>query len=187
MGLSLTLAVHPIVIGGLIVLGIAASVLLILTILVQRPQGGGLAAAFGGAGAGSGQTAFGAKTGDALTIMTIVMFVLWLLISIALVHVTKAPSPGARGAEQTNGQPAEAPPASETTPEATPSEQPAAENGQSPTGTTETGGAGTPPESGTAPSPAPVTPPVEPASEPTSEPKPEPEPPSGGESGGGGR
>lgn len=90
MGLTLTLGIHPVVVGGLIVLGIVASVLLILTILIQRPQGGGLAAAFGGAGAGSGQTAFGAKTGDALTIMTIVVFVLWLLISIGLVRVTKA-------------------------------------------------------------------------------------------------
>lgn len=181
MGLSLTLAVHPIVIGGLIVLGIAASVLLILTILVQRPQGGGLAAAFGGAGAGSGQTAFGAKTGDALTIMTIVMFVLWLFISIALVHVTKAPSPGARGAEQTNGQPAEAPPAGETAPEATPGDEPAADGGQPQTGTTETGEAGTTPDSGSAPAPASGTPPVTPPAEP------EPEPASGGESGGGGR
>lgn len=61
-----------------------ASVLLILVVLIQRPQGGGLSGAFG-AGAGSGQTAFGAKTGDALTWATVAMFVIWLLIAVTLV------------------------------------------------------------------------------------------------------
>jgi protein translocase SecG subunit len=51
----------------LMVLFIGVSVLMVLAILIQRPQGGGLAAAFGGSSAGSGQTALGTKTGDALT------------------------------------------------------------------------------------------------------------------------
>lgn len=102
MSPMLTLAANQWVVGGLVVLGIVASLLMILTILIQRPQGGGLAAAFGGAGAGSGQTAFGAKTGDALTIMTIVVFIFWLLVSIGLVFATKRPDPNAAGGAATN-------------------------------------------------------------------------------------
>lgn len=106
MSPTLTLAASQWIIGGLVVLGIVASVLMILTILIQRPQGGGLAAAFGGAGAGSGQTAFGAKTGDALTIMTIVVFIFWLLVSMGLVYATKQPT-GAKAAAATQSAPAE--------------------------------------------------------------------------------
>ena len=58
-------------------------VVLILIVLIQRPQGGGLSGAFG-SGAGSGQTAFGAKTGDALTFATIGIFILFLLAAIGL-------------------------------------------------------------------------------------------------------
>jgi len=80
-----TLAVNwqSIGLGLLVVLFLAVSVVLILTVLIQKPQGGGLAGAFG-SGAGSGQTAFGAKTGDALTWATIIMFVVWLIGSIGL-------------------------------------------------------------------------------------------------------
>lgn len=106
MSPTLMLAASQWVVGGLVVLGIVASVLMILTILIQRPQGGGLAAAFGGAGAGSGQTAFGAKTGDALTIMTIVVFVFWLLVSMGLVYATKQPT-GVKPAAATQTAPAE--------------------------------------------------------------------------------
>ena len=67
----------------LLVLFFLASLVLILTILIQKPAGGGLAGAFG-SGAGSGQTAFGARTGDALTIATIVMFVVFVLGAIGL-------------------------------------------------------------------------------------------------------
>ena len=67
----------------LVVLFVGVSLLLILTVLIQRPAGGGLSGAFG-SGAGSGQTAFGAKTGDALTIATIIMFVTWLGLAIGL-------------------------------------------------------------------------------------------------------
>lgn len=47
---------------------ILVCVLLILVILVQKGRGGGLAGAFGGAG---GHSAFGAKTGDVFTWITI--------------------------------------------------------------------------------------------------------------------
>ncbi|HLO39577.1 MAG TPA: preprotein translocase subunit SecG, partial [Phycisphaerales bacterium] len=66
----------------LILLLLAIAILLILTVLIQRPQGGGLSAAFGSAG--SGQTAFGTKTGDALTVFTVIMFALFVLVAIGL-------------------------------------------------------------------------------------------------------
>ncbi|MEM9662484.1 MAG: preprotein translocase subunit SecG [Planctomycetota bacterium] len=70
--------------SGLLTLGfLFVCVVMILIVLIQRPQGGGLGGAFGSA-AGSGQTAFGAKTGDALTIATIAIFVIFLLSAIGL-------------------------------------------------------------------------------------------------------
>ena len=68
---------------GTIIL-IVASVILVLIILAQRPQGGGLASAFGGAGGGGTDTAFGGKTGDVLTIATIIAFVGYLLVAVFL-------------------------------------------------------------------------------------------------------
>lgn len=155
MPLTLTLAASQWVVGLLIVLGIAASVIMILMVLIQRPQGGGLSAAFGGAGAGSGQTAFGAKTGDALTIATITVFVLWLLIAIGLVYATKRPTIASGGAEQTQQEsgtapiavptdltsPATTPPAEVPAPEVTTPEVPATTPEATPEGqaTPETG------------------------------------------------
>jgi preprotein translocase subunit SecG len=76
-------------ITGLLTLGfVFVCVLMILIVLVQRPQGGGLSGAFG-SGAGSGQTAFGAKTGDALTIATIGIFVAFLLAAIGLNYAAR--------------------------------------------------------------------------------------------------
>lgn len=86
----LTLAVNwsSILTGTLLVLFLLASVLLILVVLIQKPQGGGLAGAFG-SGAGSGQTAFGARTGDALTVATISFFVFYLMSAVALTYFMK--------------------------------------------------------------------------------------------------
>lgn len=64
---------------GLIVI----SVSMILIILVQRPQGGGLASAFGGGGGGN-ETVFGGRVGDALTVMTVIAFILFLGLAVAL-------------------------------------------------------------------------------------------------------
>lgn len=61
--------------------------LLILLILIQRPKGGGLAGAFGGAG-GSDQAMFGAKAGDALTWITVSLFVCFLLLAMGLTWTT---------------------------------------------------------------------------------------------------
>ena len=70
-------------------------IVLILSVLIQKPQGGGLSGAFGASG-GSGQTAFGAKTGDVLTLWTIAMFVLFVGLAVALNFVAR-PSTAAPG------------------------------------------------------------------------------------------
>jgi len=81
--MSILLAWNSYLVGGLTVLFLVVCVMMVLTVLIQRPQGGGLSGAFG-SGAGSGQTAFGAKTGDALTIFTIIVFVSFLTLGIFL-------------------------------------------------------------------------------------------------------
>ncbi len=63
-------------------------VFMMLIILIQKPKGGGLSGAFGGAG-GSAQAAFGAKTGDLLTTITIACFVAFLGLAIGLVYAIR--------------------------------------------------------------------------------------------------
>jgi preprotein translocase subunit SecG len=72
-------------IGLAVVLFIVISILMMLVVLIQRPQGGGLSGAFGGGGGeGAGQTAFGAKTGDVLTTVTVGIFIAFLGMAIVL-------------------------------------------------------------------------------------------------------
>lgn len=89
----LTLAeINPYLINLGIVALVGVCVLMILVVLIQRPQGGGLSGAFGaggGGGGGAGQTAFGTKTGDVLTYATITVFVLYLLVAIGLNFATR--------------------------------------------------------------------------------------------------
>ena len=54
--------------------------LLILVVLLQRGRGGGLAGAFGG---GGGSSAFGAKTGDVFTWITVVVATVFVGLSVA--------------------------------------------------------------------------------------------------------
>ncbi len=89
------------------------SLLMIGVILLQRPQGGGLTAAFGGS-QGAGQTAFGTKTGDALTIFTCVVFAVYVGASVFLNHAMHPKSATAAVA-----------PAPATTPTTTPATAPA--------------------------------------------------------------
>lgn len=75
-----------------VVFFLAVCVVLILIVLIQRPQGGGLGGAFGGGAAGSGQTAFGAKTGDVLTWATIGIFLLFITLASVLNFIILPPT-----------------------------------------------------------------------------------------------
>ncbi len=162
----LTLALAPWATNLLILVLLGVAVLLILTVLIQRPQGGGLSAAFGSSG--SGQTAFGTKTGDALTVFTVVMFTVFVFAAIGLNFGMRPASevPGQGVIEGTSdgavpatgggaGQPITQP---TTPPTATPGDQPVE---QTPAGT-----APGQPATG-------VTPPVAPPAEPGALPAPQ--------------
>lgn len=80
-------------VGLMVVFFLFVSLCMMLIVLIQRPQGGGLSGAFGGGGAeGAGQTAFGAKTGDVLTTVTIGIFVVFLVSAVGLNYVVRRPA-----------------------------------------------------------------------------------------------
>ncbi|MBK9127319.1 MAG: preprotein translocase subunit SecG [Phycisphaerales bacterium] len=85
------------------------AVLLILVILLQRGRGVGLAGAFGGAGGGG--AAFGAKTGDVLTWVTIVAAALLLCFTVILNFVFVPSGPGLGSAQPALPVPAQSVPA----------------------------------------------------------------------------
>lgn len=93
----LTLALNPVVTNLLVVFFLLVCVGMILIVLIQRPQGGGLSGAFGagGGGAGAGQTAFGTKTGDVLTWSTVAIFFIFLLTAIGLNFIARPDTSGA--------------------------------------------------------------------------------------------
>lgn len=96
-------------IGLLVAVFVIISLVLVLAVLIQKPQGGGLSGAFG-AGGGSGQTAFGTKTGDVLTMTTISIFVLWLVFAVVLNFATRPVRPeSGPGVIQSSGVPSESP------------------------------------------------------------------------------
>ena len=66
------------------------SVFLILLILVQRGKGGGLTGALGGMG---GQSAFGAKAGDAFTKVTVVTSLIWITLCMVTIALFNQPPP----------------------------------------------------------------------------------------------
>ncbi|HJO15865.1 MAG TPA: preprotein translocase subunit SecG [Phycisphaerales bacterium] len=68
----------------LTIIFVVVAVAMILIILVQRPAGGGLAGAFGGAGGGSTEGVFGGRVGDALTVMTVIAFGVYLVLALVL-------------------------------------------------------------------------------------------------------
>ncbi len=157
----------------LIILFLVISVLMVLVVLIQRPQGGGLSGAFGSSSEGAGQTAFGAKVGDALTTATILIFVLFLVSAVGLnlliePPADRVPTISAEGAGTT-------PPPPPAPPAPPPGGAPATTPGATDAGTTEGAGepATTEPETtppsdpGTggasdAPQGEPTTPPTEP-------------------------
>jgi preprotein translocase subunit SecG len=75
---------------ALAVVFVIASILLIVVVLLQKGKGGGLSAAFGGAG---GQSAFGSKTGDVFTWITIVIVGSYLLLAMILTMNYKPVNP----------------------------------------------------------------------------------------------
>lgn len=149
------------VVGLLVALFVVVSVMMMLIVLIQRPQGGGLSEAFGSA-SGSGHTAFGARTGDALTYATIVIFVVFLLFGVGLNYIVRPPralSPlGAIGSPTAPAVPVQGTPAPASTP-AAPAEPPP-QSSDTPS---------TPP----AESPTQTTPPEQPAEPPPEEDKPQ--------------
>lgn len=106
---------------------------MMLVILIQKPKGGGLSGAFGGAG-GSSQALTGAKTGDVLTIITIICFVLFLALSMSLVYAIRAEvtpksastTPASNTPAQTTTTPTQSPATTESeTTQTEPTETPA--------------------------------------------------------------
>lgn len=159
--MSPTLAAIDWLNASLIVAFLFLSVLMILIVLIQRPQGGGLSGAFGSA-AGSGQTAFGARTGDALTIATVGIFVVFLVTAAGLNHTIRPPKAAKPGASVT--APASAPP-SGAEPPAAPATEPATGTEKAPAGA-----APSAQPSATLPEPAPAQPEAKPAEQPATPP-----------------
>ncbi len=79
---------------------ILLSLFMICLVLIQRGKGGGLAGAFGGVG---GSSAFGTKSGDVFTRVTIVAAIAWFILSLILVVLYNQPRASAFGAGPTTG------------------------------------------------------------------------------------
>jgi preprotein translocase subunit SecG len=71
--------------GFLNLIIVILTLFLIILILIQRGKGGGLAGAFGGMG---GSSAFGARTGDVFTKVTVGVAFAWILLSMLMVVLT---------------------------------------------------------------------------------------------------
>lgn len=109
------LALDSIMTGLLVVAFLIVSGLMILIVLIQRPHGGGLSEAFGSS-SGSGNTAFGAKTGDALTTATIGIFILFLGVAVLLNFVVRPYSGPPQGTTATSATEEQTAPAGQGAP-----------------------------------------------------------------------
>jgi len=152
-----TLAMSPIVINLLVGAFLLVSVVMILIVLIQRPQGGGLGGAFGAGGGsgGAGQTAFGTKTGDVLTWATIGIFVLFLCFAIGLNFATRPSAMNPQPTISAPGGPGAQTPASDTPAQEEPSQE---ETGQEDSGAeqgAEEASGDAPPDADPEPDPAP--------------------------------
>ncbi len=161
-------------VGALIAMFLFVCVIMVLTVLIQKPQGGGLASAFGG-GVSAGQTAFGTKTGDALTVFTIAVFVAYLALAIVLNFATRpyvAPAQNDVIESGTPGVPSEGAPGETpaVNPVAVPVDSSAPVDGAAPSTTPVTAPATTLPP--TEVTPAPVVPVPAPTPAPTPAPAP---------------
>ena len=81
-------------------LAVLTSLFLVCLILIQRGKGGGLAGAFGGVG---GSSAFGTKSGDVFTRVTIVAASVWIVLGLILVVLYNQPRTSAFAAGATTG------------------------------------------------------------------------------------
>jgi len=79
--LILPLAKVSFIMSVLGLIWVVSAVSLILLVLIQKGRGGGLSAAFGGAG---GSSLLGTKTGDFLTWVTIGLVAVFLLLGVVL-------------------------------------------------------------------------------------------------------
>ncbi len=79
-----------ILLGFLNIVIVILTLFLIILILIQRGKGGGLAGAFGGMG---GSSAFGARTGDVFTKVTVGVAIAWILLSMFMVVLTNRKPP----------------------------------------------------------------------------------------------
>jgi preprotein translocase subunit SecG len=82
--------------GFLNVVIVILTLFLIVLILIQRGRGGGLAGAFGGMG---GSSAFGTKTGDVFTKITVFVAGIWIVLSMIMVMLTNSRNRSAWGNE----------------------------------------------------------------------------------------
>lgn len=167
--------IPPIAINFMVIGFFLVCLIMILTVLIQKPQGGGLAGAFG-SGAGSGQTAFGARTGDALTVATIGIFVFYILAAVGLNFVVRPTiaAPPEVTATSTEETPAPGTPSNGTTttptPSPTPSPVPTPAPTPAPAPTPEGGAAPSVPPAAEPPATEPATPPASPATPPATPP-----------------
>ncbi|MEQ9459897.1 MAG: preprotein translocase subunit SecG [Phycisphaeraceae bacterium] len=62
---------------------LTVGVVMTMVVLIQRPKGGGLAGAFGGASTDAAAV-FGASIGDVLTWITVGFFVVWIFLAMGM-------------------------------------------------------------------------------------------------------
>ncbi len=98
------------ILGGLLAIAIIfVSILLIGLVLLQKNKGAGLSGAFGGVG---GHSAFGTKTGDVMTWLTVGLTALFLLLNIGGTYVFEPESrqkPAVIEADPLTGEAGDAP------------------------------------------------------------------------------
>ena len=101
--INLPLAAVPIIMQFVLGVWLLVAVSLILVVLIQKGKGGGLSAAFGGAGAGG---VLGTKATDFFTKFTIGLVLLFLVLAIVMAKFFKPEAPKDLGApmQQTTNQ-----------------------------------------------------------------------------------
>ena len=101
--INLPLAAVPIIMQFVLGVWLLVAVSLILVVLIQKGKGGGLSAAFGGAGAGG---VLGTKATDFFTKFTIGLVLLFLVLAVVMAKYYKPGVPKDLGApmQQTTNQ-----------------------------------------------------------------------------------